>query len=693
MNIYRHDYRGRIWFILQDLATGRSHRFSPAAYRMVGMLDGTRSLGEVWDIANEQLGERAPTQDEAIRLLGQLHAADALVADVSPDSRELFRRHQRHKRMEIKQKVWSPLAVRVPIWDPDWFLTATLPFVRPFLTKTFAVIWLLLVLTAAVFAAMNIGALTTNITDRVLNPGNLAVLWLVYPVVKAFHELGHGYAVKKFGGEVHEIGIMFLVLIPVPYVDASAASAFRDKHKRMLVGGIGIMIELLLASIALFVWLNAESGAVTAVAFNVMLIGGISTLLFNGNPLLRFDGYYVLADWIEIPNLSGRSTNYLTYLIQRYIYGMREADKVTSLWSERIWFVFYGIAAFIYRMFIMFAIIAYIAGRFFIIGVLLAIWAATTQLLLPIGKGIKFLSGSPKLRTNRPRALITTFAVIAFVLGALFLVPFPSYSIVDGVIWPSQQAQVRAGTNGFVTKVATTADQTVRSGDLMMQLDDPFMRARLELIDTQLAGLEIQRSALIRTDRVQSALIAEEINIVLNDRTRMIEELGALDIRAPRNGTAVLPNSSDLEGTFVAKGSVIGYVVAQRDTQTVRTVVSQNQIDLVRNDTQSVSVMPVEWGAEPVKAVILREVPGATQQLPTPALGTAGGGKVPVDPSDPNGVQTLGRFFEFEILMVQPSEDILLGRRVRVRFDHGTSSLGVQAYRSLRQLFLRLYNV
>ena len=402
VNIYRHDYRGRIWFILQDLATGRSHRFSPAAYRMVGLLDGKRSLGEVWEIANEQLGDRAPTQDEAIRLLGQLHSADALVADVSPDSRELFRRHQRHKRMEIKQKIWSPLSVRIPIWDPDRFLTATLPLARPFLTKTFAVIWLLLVLTAGVFAAMNIGALTSNIGDRVLNPGNLAVLWLVYPVVKAFHELGHGYAVKKFGGEVHEIGIMFLVLIPVPYVDASAASAFRDKRKRMLVGGIGIMIELLLASIALFVWLNAESGAVHAVAFNVMLIGGISTLLFNGNPLLRFDGYYVLADWIEIPNLSGRSTNYLTYLIQRYLYGMREADQITSLWSERIWFVCYGVAAFIYRMFIMFAIIAYIAGRFFIIGVVLAIWAATTQLLLPIGKGINFLSGSPKLRSNRP---------------------------------------------------------------------------------------------------------------------------------------------------------------------------------------------------------------------------------------------------------------------------------------------------
>ena len=693
VNIHRHDYRGRIWFILQDLATGRSHRFSPAAYRMVGLLDGKRSLGEVWDIANEQLGERAPTQDEAIRLLGQLHSADALVADVSPDSRELFRRHQRHKRMEIKQKIWSPLAVRIPIWDPDRFLTATLPFARPFLTKTFAVIWLLLVLTAGVFAVMNIGALTSNLTDRVLNPGNLAVLWLVYPVVKAFHELGHGYAVKKYGGEVHEIGIMFLVLIPVPYVDASAASAFRDKHKRMLVGGIGIMIELLLASIALFVWLNAESGAVHAIAFNVMLIGGISTLLFNGNPLLRFDGYYVLADWIEIPNLSGRSTNYLNYLIQRYLYGMRDADQITSLRSERVWFVFYGIAAFIYRVFIMFAIIAYIAGRFFIIGVVLAIWAATTQLLLPIGKGIKFLSGSPKLRTNRPRAIITTVGIIGFILAGLFLMPFPSYSIVDGVVWPSQQAQVRAGTNGFVTRAVISTDQPVEPDDLMLQLDDPFMRARLDLIDAQLAGLEIQRSALIRSDRVQSALIAEEIDVVLSDRARLVEELDALDIRAPRSGVAVLPNAADLKGSFIAKGSVVGYVVSPQDTQTVRAMVSQNNIDLVRNDTRSVSVIPVEWNPEPLQAEILREVPGATQQLPTPALGTAGGGKVPVDPGDPNGVQTLGRFFEIEILMQSPSDDILLGRRVRVRFDHGYTPLGFQAYRSLRQLFLRLYNV
>ena len=136
--------------------------------------------------------------------------------------------------------------------------------------------------------------------------------------------------------------------------------------------------------------------------------------------------------------------------------------------------------------------------------------------------------------------------------------PFPSYSIVDGVVWPSQQAQVRAGTNGFVTKVATSTDQPVEPGDLMLQLDDPFMRARLDLIDAQLAGLEIQRSSLIRSDRVQSALIAEEIDVVLNDRARLVEEIEALDIRAPRSGMAVLPNAADLEGTFIAKGSVVG---------------------------------------------------------------------------------------------------------------------------------------
>lgn len=693
VNIHRHDYRGKVWFVLQDIASGRSHRFSPAAYRMVGMMDGRRTMSQLWDILNEQLGERAPTQDEAIRLMGQLHAADAVICDVPPDSRELFRRQQRNEANQIKQKIWSPLAVRLPLWDPDPFLTRTMPYVAPLFTRGFAVIWLLLVAVAVVLAAMNMGAITSNIGDRVMTPQNLFVLWLVYPVVKAFHELGHGYAVKKFGGEVHEIGVMFLVLIPVPYVDASAASGFRDKYQRMLVGGVGIMIELLLASIALLVWLNAEAGAVHAVAYNVMLIAGVSTLLFNGNPLLRFDGYYVLADWLEIPNLSGRANQHLGYLVQKYIYGSRDATPATSIPAERRWFVFYGIAAFIYRMFIMFAIIAYIAGRFFVIGVLLAIWAAATQIAVPIGKGMSFLSSSPKLKTNRRRAVLTTLLLLGGIAALLFAVPVPRSTIVEGVTWPSEQAQLRVGTNGFVQPLGRVQGRLVRPGDVVARLADPFLNARLDLIDAELGGLEIQRTALARSDRVEAALIAGEIKLRQSDRARLVEQIDELVVRAPRTGTAVLPRGADLTGRFMRKGAVIGYVIAPRDTSAVRVMVGQNDVDVVRNDTRSVSVMPVEWDTKAYPARILREVPGATDQLPTPALGLAGGGTVPVDPGDEAGLRTLGRYFEFELLMTGAPKGDLLGRRVKVRFDHGYEPIGFQAYRSLRQLFLTLYNV
>lgn len=693
LDVYRHEYRGRVWFILQDFATGRSHRFSPAAWRMIGLLDGQRTVDEVWEVTGAQLGEAAPTQEEAIRVLGQLHAADALISDATPDSRELFRRKKRHDGMQLKQKLWSPLAIKVPIWDPDRFLSATLPLARPLLSRTAGLVWLVIVAVATVLAVVHGSAIAGSIGDQIMTPQNLFVLWLVYPVVKAFHELGHAYAVKKFGGEVHEIGIMFLVLIPVPYVDASAASGFPDKYQRMLVGGIGIMVEMLLASLALFVWLNAEPGVVHVIAFNVMLIGGISTLLFNGNPLLRFDGYYVLADWIEIPNLSSRATKHLGYVVQRYLFGSRDAEPVTSLPGERRWFVCYGIAAFFYRLFIMAVIIAYIAGQFFVIGVVLAIWAFASQVLLPVGKAASFVATSPRLRSNRPRAVATSLALLAALAGLLFVVPVPSATIVEGVVWPGEQAQLRAGTSGFVASIATLDAAPVAAGDVIVTMDDPFLNNRLDLMDSELEGLAIQRRAVLRTDRVQAALIAAEEQVLQSDRERLAQQIADLAVRAHRAGAVVLPRSGDLDGRFVPKGTVIGYVVAEDDTRTVRTVVSQDDVDLVRNDTRSVSVLPVEWNAQPIPARILREVPGGSTRLPTPALGIAGGGKVPVDPADPNGVTTLGRYFEFEVLLDSTGAAALLGRRVQVRFDHGFEPIGFQAWRSLRQLFLRLYNV
>ncbi|OLD43400.1 MAG: hypothetical protein AUI55_02235 [Gemmatimonadetes bacterium 13_1_40CM_2_70_7] len=690
--IHRHAYRGSVWFVMQDHAAGRSHRFSPAAHHFIGLMDGERTVQEIWQATSAQLGDAAPTQEEVIRLLGQLHSADALLCDVPPDSMEVFRRHERHERMEWRRRLWTPLALRFPLIDPDRFLDRTLRWVNPLFGWFGFVLWLVIVGTAVVLAASHWTDLTKDVVDRVLAPHNLLMLWLVYPVVKALHELGHAYATKKWGGEVHEIGIMLLVLTPVPYVDASASWGFRDKGKRMVVGAAGILVELFLGALALFVWLNVESGAVRAVAYNVMLITGVSTVLFNGNPLLRFDGYYVLADAIEIPNLGTRANKYLGYLFQRYVFGMRDAEDPSESPGERAWLVGYGIAAFFYRVFILFVIITFIAGKFFVVGVLLAIWAVATQVFVPVGKSIAFLANSPGLRRQRGRAMATSALLTAAVLGLIFLAPAPSWTRAQGVIWVPEEAQVRAGTEGFVERLLVPIDSNVVRGQPIIETQDPFLPTRVAVLKAQLDELTAQYDALIIENRVQAAMVKEEMTSVAANLARSRERLGELIIRSPANGRFVVPDAADLPGRFIPKGQLVGYVVEPKEI-TARVVVAQDDIGQVRSRTRGVEVMLAAWGADPMPAKIQREVPGASRQLPTAALGSGGGGPFAVDPRDNQGATALNRIFQLDLVLPAEVQSSYLGARVYVRFNHGFEPVGFQIYRALRQLLLRRFDV
>ena len=690
--IHRHAYRGAVWFVLQDHAAGRSHRFSPAAHHFIGLMDGDRTVQELWDATSLHLGDEAPTQEEVSRLLGQLHGADALLCDVPPDSQEVFRRYQRQERAEWKRRLWTPLALRFPMFDPDRFLQRSLAFVQPLFGWFGILLWLAVVGAGAVLAASHWTDLTEDVVDRVLAPQNLFLLWLVYPLVKALHELGHAYATKQWGGEVHEIGIMLLVLTPVPYVDASAAWGFRDKRRRMVVGAAGIAVELFLGALALFVWLNVEPGAVRAVAYNVMLISGASTLFFNGNPLLRFDGYYVLADAIEIPNLGTRSNKYFGYLAQRYLFSVRDADSPAESRGERIWMVAYGIASFAYRVFIMFVIILFIAGKFFTIGVLLAIWAVATQVLMPVGRQIAFLANSPNIRRQRGRAVAVSALLVLGVFGLMFLVPAPSWTRAEGVVWVPEEAQVRAGTDGFIERLLATVDSTVVRGQPLIEAQDPLLPTQVAVLEAQLAELQAKYDALLLEDRVQAAMVREEMVAVAAALGRTREREAELVLRSASSGRFVVPNAADLPGRFVAKGQLVGYVVEPGEL-TVRVAVGQDDIAQVRERIRDVEVMLAGWGAEPVPARIRREVPGGSMQLPTAALGSAGGGPFAVDPRDRQGVTTLERIFQLELALPAEVRSSYLGARVFVRFDHGFEPVGVQAYRALRRLLLRKFDV
>ncbi|MBX9964588.1 MAG: hypothetical protein K2Y35_16130 [Burkholderiales bacterium] len=690
--VHRHHYRGQLWYVLQDRASRRMYRFNPAAWQLIGLLDGERTVQEAWDLACHRLGDDAPTQDESIRLLGQLHGADLLQSDLPPDVDELLRRYGKQQKGKWWRNFKNPMSIKLPLIDPDRILRATHALYAPLFSRWGFLVWLLIVGSACVAAAFAWHDLTENLSDRVLAPSNLLTMLLLFPLVKTVHEFGHACAVRAKGGEVHEMGVMFLVFLPVPYVDASASSAFRSKWERFMVGGAGMMAELVLAAIAMFVWLNVEPGLVRALAFNVMLIAGISTVLFNGNPLLRYDGYYMLVDLIEIPNLGPRGTKYLTYLIDRYVFGVRELQAPEATDGEKRWFVFYTIAATIYRLFITFAIILFIAGQYFVIGVILAIWAGFSSIVMPVGKGIVHLVSGKSLRRKRQRAWTVAGATVVVVLGVIFLMPFPVWTRTEGVLWVPEQSVVRAGADGFVTRIVTAPGARVAAGVTLIEIEDPLLVPQERLLVARLEELDFKLRALQIDARVQAGMTRDEIAYTEKELKRVRERLAGLTVTAPSAGRFVVANPTDMPLRFVRRGEQLGFV-APPSERIVRVVVRQDDVDYVRNRTESIEVKLTERVGETLSAAVIREVPAASGELPSLALSDRGGGAIVLDPRKTDRPVALEPVFHFELRLPPNTGDLHIGGRVFVRFDHGTEPIATQTYRSVRRLFLKRFSV
>ena len=473
--IHRQRFRRQTWYVLQDYQTGQFHRLSPVAHHMVCRMNGRRTMQEIWETLSTLVDdpEDLPTQEETIRLLAQLHNADLLHAETLPDMDELAARSTKHIRRQILMRFMNPLAVRIPLVDPDRFLELTCPIVRPIFTKIGFALWLAFVAFGLLLAIRHWVYFVSDAVAMALTAQNLLLVVLIYPVIKVIHELGHGYATKSWGGEVHEIGIMLLVLLPVPYIDASSASAFPQKWRRALVASAGIMTEALLAAIAMIFWVLLEPGLARTIAFNVVLIAGISTLLFNGNPLLRFDGYYVLCDILEIPNLGPRSNKYFFYRLRRDAIGIRDEDTPVTAAGEAGWFLLYSICSYLYRFAIIITIALFIATKLFFVGIMLAIFVLFQSIVWPVLKGIWYFATYPLLRHHRARAsaLVVCFSGIVAVI--LFYVPLPYSTISQGVVQLNKRSYVSVLSDGTITEISATPGMIMPEWNTIVQDGGP----------------------------------------------------------------------------------------------------------------------------------------------------------------------------------------------------------------------------
>lgn len=681
------EFRGSRWYILSDAARGRHLRFNDTAYAFVGRLDGEQTVEEIYQNVSNSMGDAAPTREDILSILTQLFHIDVLLSGMPADVEQLFKNSELEKNNSRVRRFLNPLAIRFPLIDPDKFLNQTITSIRSAYSLGGAVLWLFVVGFATMLLFVHFQELTASLKQNIFAPQNIILMLLLFPVMKALHEFAHAYTVKTWGGEVHEMGITLLVLMPVPYVDASAAWAFREKYKRVLVGASGMIMELFLAAIALIVWTMVEPGVIKDAALSVFLIGSVSTLLFNANPLLRFDGYYILQDIIEIPNLYSRAGKFNLYLYRRYLLGDNNAASPATDPTERKWLVIYGVLAWLYRLFISLTIAIFLAGKYFVIGIALAAWSLVLMFVLPIYRGIKYLITDSSISDIRSQAIGRTVALASVITCIAALIPFSLYTNAEGIVWVPDQAQIYAGSDGFIEQVVVKPGSRVQSGTRILQLKNPDFHTRNEVLQARHRELSSRLKSERFNDPIEADQTKEELFTLEADIASLQEERDGQTLISKSDGVFVLPEEHNLIGRYVRKGDPVAYIV-NPDDLVVRLVVPQASVGLFSKSIKNIQVRLADNLSERLPAKILRQTPAGSNSLPSRALGAVGGGDIAVVGGDKNGTTTAEKVFQVVLALPKNSKVAGLGTRAFVRIDHGREILAQQWLRHFQQLLL-----
>jgi putative peptide zinc metalloprotease protein len=469
------------------------------------------------------------------------------------------------------------------------------------------------------------------------------------------------------------------------------------------------------AAIAAVIWAwTPQDSTAHALAYNAMVIGSVTTLLFNGNPLLRYDGYYMLSDLLEIPNLANRSKQYIYYLVRKYVWGVRHVRNPAHTTGEKAWFIFYGITSTAYRFFICFRILLFIADKLFMVGAVLAVASVFVWVMIPLGKFVHYLFTSGELIRSRGRAMLTTAGTLAILVSLLGLLPCNDRVRVDGVVWPDQMQEVHAQTPGWVHADYAPDGKLVQAGDVLVNSDNFEVETDLTKKLAEREGLKVEKMRGLTTGDTKTVAQAD---MALARVDKEIDKLQAdrdeLSIRAPLAGQWVAPDIDVLQGTYVKKGDKLGVVANLDKDLIIRCVAEQDYGPAFRPQAEKDKTMRAEIRIKGLpeirakrqgKSVLLDKLSGAAtiedmrvglQQLPTAALGATAGGSIATDVQDPNHVTPASPVFEVRVHLALDDPDLLAqhvlwpGQRVVVRFHLDKKPLAVQWFRSLQQLIQR----
>lgn len=583
-------FEGRAYAIIKDPLSLKYFRLAADDCTLAQLLDGQRSVAQVRAAYWRQQPQQKLTQTEShltarIQGLGrELELAGFLEASAEGVRRQMELKRLKHRPLTPWGLFMKALFLKIPLGDPDALLTRLERPLRPLWSWTGFIISLVIFLAGAAVFAFNFPRIAPSLSDFLSLP-NLALVWLLTILVKVVHEFGHGLTCKHYGGEVHEMGALVMVFSPFLYADVSDSYLFPNKRHRILVAAAGIYIELVIAAIATLLWAVSQPGPTQQLLFNLMLITSVWTVLFNANPLMKFDGYYILMDLLGVPNLRSKAQLCVSDLCRRFFFGGPTPPQVQQLLPQknRTGFVFYSVAAQLYLLQITLGIAAifhFVLQPYGLswLGDLLGAGALLSMLVVPVVSFFKnqfnraaaaSQSADPQARRRhpmrRPLLIITALLVL---LGGLAWVPWQITVERPAVLRPQESAWVRAEVPGRFKQIVVKTGDTVTAGQPLAYLTDAAVEAEARstalLVERarRQVDMALGASAPAYLKQAEAALATAVVRET--EARRMLDKL---TLYAPVAGTVITPDLERLQTGSLRPGEALCEVAALRPMQ------------------------------------------------------------------------------------------------------------------------------
>lgn len=649
LQVSRQVYQGEAVYVVHDPVSFRSHRLTVFQYRILASLNPQIPLGQNFQHLASK-AEFAESEEKIFFDLVSSFARLGLIVMPGASGQKLFEQHQKIKAMKRRGKLLGILFLQIPLVNPDRFLSRTVHRVSWLFTKSFFFIWLIGMASAGMLLATRIDDVVQPL-NGILATKNLPFLWIAFVLLKIWHELGHGYACKVFGGYVPEMGTILIAGTPAAFVDASSAWSFPERYKRLIVMCGGMFFESLVFIACVFLWAFSSSPMLASCAYQLFVMASLVTLLFNANPLMKFDGYFIASELLGIQNLRPKADAQIKRILASTLVGARVSPSHDSTTTKAM-LVTYGVSAVIYKFFLVISIAVLVATKFPLVGLALAAFHILTTVGMGVQKMTKFLLTSKETEPVRGRARVVAAAVLIGIPVAAFLIPVPFGVVAQGIVGADTEHYLNVDSPGHFEESLVDSGQVVQSGVPIVKLSNDRLQEDMHVTESSLRDAILRWEVLQMIDPTEAnrqKAAVRELQQQLEESRSLVQKLA---VTSPGPGTIVRLTRETDRGLFLQEGTPLAVVA---DGQPIlRTWLNEDQLGSILSDVGTeVSFRIPGRSTTTFQAKIVNVEPAAEEVFRNVALTYVAGGEILVNPATSIPLEPL---FQIDL---QPQENVL----------------------------------